>query len=109
MPSQNHDSLFKQKVVLELLEKNFKTMQSSQLAQESEMGEKKMSPDDIALLANMVEDLSMETSDEKYNDEMEMEIDDGDVADERASFKVEPNRFLVLTVSLRQSGYYIFC
>jgi 18S rRNA (adenine1779-N6/adenine1780-N6)-dimethyltransferase len=84
-------------------------MQSSQLAQESEMGEKKMSPDDIALLANMVEDLSMETSDEKYNDEMEMEIDDGDVADERASFKVEPNRFLVLTVSLRQSGYYIFC
>lgn len=77
-------SLFKQKRVLELLEKNFKTMQSLQNAQESEMGEK-MSPDDVALLANMVEDLSMETSDEKDDDEME--IDDGDVADDRASFK----------------------
>jgi len=29
------------------------------------MGEEKMSADDVALLANMVEDLSMETGDEK--------------------------------------------
>jgi 18S rRNA (adenine1779-N6/adenine1780-N6)-dimethyltransferase len=49
------------------------------------MAEEKMSPDDVALLANMVEDLSMETSDEKDDDDMEM--DDGDVADDRASFK----------------------
>ncbi|KAI5010757.1 hypothetical protein ZWY2020_012894 [Hordeum vulgare] len=73
------------KRVLELLEKNYKTMQSLQLAQESEMGEEKMSPDDVAVLANMVEDLSMETSDEREDDEMEM--DDANAADGRASFK----------------------
>jgi len=50
------------------------------------MGEEKMSADDVALLANMVEDLSMETGDEKEDDEMEM--DDADIAGEgAASFK----------------------
>ena len=45
-----------------------------------------MSADDVALLANMVEDLSMETGDEKEDDEMEM--DDADIAGEgAASFK----------------------
>lgn len=79
-------AIFKQKRVLELLEKNYKTMQSLQLAQDSEMGEEKMSPGDVAVLANMVEDLSMETCDEKEDDEMEM--DDADmVGDDRASFK----------------------
>nr|CAB3449039.1 unnamed protein product [Digitaria exilis] len=79
-------SLFKQKRVLELLEKNYKTMQSLQLTQDAEMGEEKMSADDVALLANMVEDLSMETGDEKEDDEMEM--DDADMAgDGAASFK----------------------
>lgn len=79
-------SIFKQKRVLELLEKNYKTMQSLQLAQDSEMGEEKMSPVDVALLVNMVEDLGMETSDEREDDEMEM--DDADmVGDGRASFK----------------------
>ncbi|KQK00666.1 hypothetical protein BRADI_3g51000v3 [Brachypodium distachyon] len=79
-------AIFKQKRVLELLEKNYKTMQSLQLAQDSEMGEEKMSPDDVAVLANMVEDLSMETCDEKEDDEMEM--DDADMAgDGRASLK----------------------
>ena len=76
-------SLFKQKRVLELLGKNYKTMQSLQLAQEAEMGEEKMSADDVALLANMVEDLSMETGDEKEDDEMEM--DDADMAGEGAA------------------------
>ena len=79
-------SIFKQKRVLELLEKNYKTMQSLQLTQDAEMGEEKMSADDVALLANMVEDLSMETGDEKEDDEMEM--DDADMAGEgAASFK----------------------
>ncbi|CAN6246978.1 unnamed protein product [Urochloa humidicola] len=79
-------SLFKQKRVLELLEKNYKTMQSLQLTQDAEMGEEKMSADDVALLANMVEDLSMETGDEKEDDEMEM--DDADMAgDSATSFK----------------------
>jgi len=78
-------SLFKQKRVLELLEKNYKTMQSLQLAQDAEMGEEKMSADDVALLANMVEDLSMEIGDEK---EDEMEMDDADMAGYgAASFK----------------------
>ncbi|CAL5059983.1 unnamed protein product [Urochloa decumbens] len=77
-------SLFKQKRALELLEKNYKTMQSLQLTQDAEIGEK-MSADDVALLANMVEDLSMETGDEKEDDEMEM---DADMAgDGAASFK----------------------
>ena len=79
-------SIFKQKRVLELLEKNYKTMQSLQLTQDAEMGEEKMSADDVALLAIMVEDLSMETGDEKEDDEMEM--DDADIAGEgAASFK----------------------
>jgi len=79
-------SIFEQKRVLELLEKNYKTMQSLQLTQDAEMGEEKMSADDVALLANMVEDLSMETGDEKEDDEMEM--DDADIAGEgAASFK----------------------
>ncbi|TVU31248.1 hypothetical protein EJB05_22929, partial [Eragrostis curvula] len=69
-------SLFKQKRVLELLEKNYKTMQSLQLTQDAEMGEEKMSADDVALLANMVEDLSMETGEEKEEDEMEMDDTD---------------------------------
>ncbi|WVZ77669.1 hypothetical protein U9M48_025510 [Paspalum notatum var. saurae] len=78
-------SLFKQKRVLELLEKNYKTMQSLQLTQDAEMG-KEMSADDVALLANMVEDLNMETGDEKEDDEMEM--DDTDMSgDSAASFK----------------------
>jgi 18S rRNA (adenine1779-N6/adenine1780-N6)-dimethyltransferase len=78
-------SLFKQKRVLELLEKNYKTMQSLQLTQDEEMIEK-MSAADVALLANMVEDLSMETGDEKEDDEMEM--DESDMGgDTRASFK----------------------
>ena len=60
-------------------------MQSLQLAQDAEMGEEKMSADDVALLANMVEDLSMEIGDEK---EDEMEMDDADMAgDGAASFK----------------------
>jgi 18S rRNA (adenine1779-N6/adenine1780-N6)-dimethyltransferase len=79
-------SLFKQKRVLELLEKNYKTMQSLQLTQDEEMIEEKMSAADVALLANMVEDLSMETGDEKEDDEMEM--DESDMGgDTRASFK----------------------
>jgi 18S rRNA (adenine1779-N6/adenine1780-N6)-dimethyltransferase len=78
-------SLFKQKRVLELLEKNYKTMQSLQLTQDEEMIEK-MSAADVALLANMVEDLRMETGDEKEDDEMEM--DESDMGgDTRASFK----------------------
>ena len=60
-------------------------MQSLQLTQDAEMGEEKMSADDVALLANMVEDLSMEIGDEK---EDEMEMDDADMAgDGAASFK----------------------
>jgi len=79
-------SLFKTKRVLELLEKNYKTMQSLQLTRDADMGEQKMSADDVALLANMVEDLNMETGDEKEDDEMEM--DDADMAgDGAASFK----------------------
>ncbi|KAJ1278141.1 hypothetical protein BS78_04G056700 [Paspalum vaginatum] len=80
-------SLFKQKRVLELLEKNYKTMQSLQLTQDAEMG-KEMSADDVALLANMVEDLNMDTGDEKEDDEMEMEMDDTDISGDGAtSFK----------------------
>uniref|UniRef100_A0A0E0EY13 rRNA adenine N(6)-methyltransferase n=1 Tax=Oryza meridionalis TaxID=40149 RepID=A0A0E0EY13_9ORYZ len=44
-------AIFKQKHALELLEKNYKTMQSLQLTSDAEKDEEKMSPDDVALLS----------------------------------------------------------
>ncbi|KAG8077577.1 hypothetical protein GUJ93_ZPchr0007g3419 [Zizania palustris] len=79
-------SIFKQKKVLALLEKNYKTMQSLQLTSDAETGNEKMSVDDVALLAHMVDELNMETGEEKDDDEMEM--DDADMVEEgRAFFK----------------------
>ncbi|KAF0916896.1 hypothetical protein E2562_015073 [Oryza meyeriana var. granulata] len=46
-------AIFKQKRVLELLEKNYKTMQSLQLTSDAETGDEKMSGDDVALLARI--------------------------------------------------------
>uniref|UniRef100_J3N1D8 rRNA adenine N(6)-methyltransferase n=2 Tax=Oryza brachyantha TaxID=4533 RepID=J3N1D8_ORYBR len=79
-------AIFKQKRVLELLEKNYKTMQSLQLTSDTEKGEK-LSADDVALLSDMVDDLNLETGYENDDDD-EMEMDDADmVAESRASFK----------------------
>ncbi|XP_006660422.1 ribosomal RNA small subunit methyltransferase-like [Oryza brachyantha] len=82
-------AMFKQKRVLELLEKNYKTMQSLQLTSGAETAEEKMSADDVALLSNMVDDLNLETGYENDDDDDdEMEMDDADMAAEsRASFK----------------------
>ncbi|BAF26171.1 ribosomal RNA small subunit methyltransferase [Oryza sativa Japonica Group] len=80
-------AIFKQKRVLELLEKNYKTMQSLQLTSDAEKGEEKMSPDDVALLSSMVDDMNMESSYENDDDD-EMEMDDADmVVESRACFK----------------------
>ncbi|KAG8044750.1 hypothetical protein GUJ93_ZPchr0079g2788 [Zizania palustris] len=77
-------SIFKQKKVLALLEKNYKTMQSLQLTSDTETGNEKMSVDDVALLAHMVDELNMETGEEKDDDEMEM--DDADMVEEGRAF-----------------------
>ncbi|RZR85102.1 hypothetical protein BHM03_00012052 [Ensete ventricosum] len=82
-------SIFRQKSVLSLLEKNYKTLQALQLTQKVQMEEDKVSSEDVAVLANMVEDLGMgNKSDEKDDEEMEVEDTDmvGEVS-EGSSFK----------------------
>ncbi|XP_020102469.1 ribosomal RNA small subunit methyltransferase [Ananas comosus] len=81
-------SIFKQKSVLALLEKNYKTLQSLQLSQNLHVDEDKMASDDVAVLADMVEDLSMEINDGR--DEEDMEMEEGDLVGgggEGSSFK----------------------
>ncbi|CAD5187527.1 ribosomal RNA small subunit methyltransferase-like [Musa acuminata AAA Group] len=82
-------SIFRQKSVLSLLEKNYKTLQALQLTRKEQMEEDKVSSEDVAVLANMVEDLGMgNNSDEKDDEEMEVEDTDmvGEVS-EGSSFK----------------------
>lgn len=82
-------SIFRQKSVLSLLEKNYKTLQALQLTSKEQMEEDKVSSEDVAVLANMVEDLGMGiNSDEKDDEEMEVEDTDmvGEVS-EGSSFK----------------------
>ncbi|XP_042410991.1 ribosomal RNA small subunit methyltransferase-like [Zingiber officinale] len=81
-------SIFKQKSVISLLEKNYRTLQALQLNNKSQLEEDKVSLEDVAVLADMVEDLSMGNSDEK--DDQEMEVEDMDMVGEDgndASFK----------------------
>lgn len=82
-------SIFRQKSVLSLLEKNYKTLQALQLTRKEQMEEDEVSSEDAAVLANMVEDLGMgNNSDEKDDEEMEVEDTDmvGEVS-EGSSFK----------------------
>ncbi|XP_072964014.1 ribosomal RNA small subunit methyltransferase [Typha angustifolia] len=81
-------AIFKQKSVLSLLEKNYKTLQALQLSQNGQMEEDAVASDDLAALASMVEDLSMGASEGKDDEDMEMEDEDmGGGGDEGSDFK----------------------
>ncbi|XP_008783008.1 ribosomal RNA small subunit methyltransferase [Phoenix dactylifera] len=80
-------SIFRQKSVLSLLEKNYKTLQALQLSQKGQMEDDNVAPNDVAVLADMVEDLSVE---DNGKDDEEMEVDDADMVGgggEGADFK----------------------
>lgn len=82
-------SIFRQKKVLSLLEKNYQALQSLQSSESGQMeNDKVFSPDDVEFLAKMVEELSMETDDGVGDDEMDREdATDHTVGDERSEFK----------------------
>ncbi|XP_020583029.1 ribosomal RNA small subunit methyltransferase [Phalaenopsis equestris] len=119
-------SIFKQKSVLSLLEKNYKTMQALQVAQNGQMEEEKATVDDLAVLANMIEDMSMDSYSVKDEEEMDIEEDDmmcggnytsdfkemvmgilkqGDFAEKRAS-KLTQVDFLYLLSLFKKAGIH---
>lgn len=67
-------SIFRQKTVLSLLEKNYKTLQALQLSQ----GEAGIEDDEVAVLGDTREDASMEIDGGREDDEMEVEDADGE-------------------------------
>lgn len=78
-------SIFRQKTVLSLLEKNYKTLQALQLSEKGMSEEARMAVDEVAVLADTSEDPSMEIDGERDDDEMEVE--DVDREGERSDFK----------------------
>ncbi|XP_039129924.1 ribosomal RNA small subunit methyltransferase [Dioscorea cayenensis subsp. rotundata] len=79
-------AIFRQKRVLSLLEKNYKTIQALQHLQNSSINEQNVTSEDVLVLANMVDDLSMDIESGKEDDDME--IEDGDLCGgERSAFK----------------------
>ncbi|XP_073002704.1 ribosomal RNA small subunit methyltransferase-like [Typha latifolia] len=80
-------SIFRQKTVLSLLEKNFKTLQALKLSQIGEMEEDSITSDDVSVLADMIGDLSMESDDGKDAEEMEVEDVDMVEQSEQSDFK----------------------
>ncbi|XP_016443045.2 ribosomal RNA small subunit methyltransferase-like [Nicotiana tabacum] len=75
-------SIFRQKSVLSLLEKNYRTLQALQLAENVPSEDMEMALD-VSALGETFGDLSMDADDEKDDDEME--VDDGDA--KRSEFK----------------------
>lgn len=71
-------AIFRQKSVLSLLEKNFKTLQSLQLPQEGPTDDTQMAFA-LTVLGDSLGDLSMDTDDGK--DDEEMEVDEGRVSE----------------------------
>ncbi|KAL0461898.1 UNVERIFIED_CONTAM: Ribosomal RNA small subunit methyltransferase [Sesamum latifolium] len=69
-------SLFRQKTVLSLLEKNYKTLQALQLASEGFSDDKEMAMC-VSALGDTLGDLSMD-ADEGKDDDEDMEMDDGE-------------------------------
>ncbi|KAK4378847.1 hypothetical protein RND71_000709 [Anisodus tanguticus] len=75
-------SIFRQKSVLSLLEKNYRTLQALQLSEKGPSDDMEMTLD-VSALGETFGDLSMDADDGKDDDEME--LDDGDA--KRADFK----------------------
>lgn len=69
-------SIFRQKSVLSILEKNYKTLQALQLSQNGSLEDTEIAMD-VSSLGNAGEELSMEIDDER--DEEEMEVEEGDM------------------------------
>lgn len=69
-------SIFRQKSVLSILEKNYKTLQALQLSQNGSLEDTEIAMD-VSTLGNAGEELSMEIDDER--DEEEMEVEEGDM------------------------------
>ncbi|XP_052182854.1 ribosomal RNA small subunit methyltransferase [Diospyros lotus] len=91
-------SIFRQKTVLSLLEKNYKTLQALQLSQNGSSEDTEMAMDASAL-GDTGEDPSMEIDDGRDDDEMEMEVEVEDGDTRGSDFKEK-----VLSV-LKQGGF----
>ncbi|KAM0937242.1 putative 18S rRNA (adenine(1779)-N(6)/adenine(1780)-N(6))-dimethyltransferase [Dioscorea sansibarensis] len=80
-------AIFRQKRVLSLLEKNYKTVQALQHFQNSSINVQNVTSEDVAVLANMVDDLSMDIDSGKDVDD-DMEVEDADMGGgEGSAFK----------------------
>ncbi|EXB28596.1 putative dimethyladenosine transferase [Morus notabilis] len=79
-------SIFRQKSVVTLLEKNYKTVQALKLSGQGLMedNDNKM---DFSRLGDNNEDLNMDVDDDDDGAEEEMEVEDGDVEGEPSEFK----------------------
>ncbi|KAF8396245.1 hypothetical protein HHK36_017860 [Tetracentron sinense] len=78
-------SIFRQKSVLSLLEKNYKTLQALQLSQKGLLENTEMALD-VSVLGDTIEDDSSKEIDNGGDDD-EMEVEDGDAAVEGSNFK----------------------
>ncbi|XP_043726267.1 ribosomal RNA small subunit methyltransferase-like [Telopea speciosissima] len=77
-------SIFRQKSVLSLLEKNYRTLQALQLSQKGSSEDTDMA-EDVSVLAHANEDLNMDMEDGRDDEDMEME--DGVAGMEGSDFK----------------------
>ncbi|XP_042490572.1 ribosomal RNA small subunit methyltransferase-like [Macadamia integrifolia] len=77
-------SIFRQKSVLSLLEKNYKTLQALQLSQKGSSEDTDIAKD-VSVLVDANEDMNMEMEDGKEDEDLEME--DGDAGMEGSDFK----------------------
>ncbi|XP_010268006.1 PREDICTED: ribosomal RNA small subunit methyltransferase-like [Nelumbo nucifera] len=75
-------SIFRQKTVLSLLEKNYRTLQALQQLQRGHSEDTEM---DVSVLGDTGEDVSMDIEDER--DEDEMEVENGGAGGEFSEFK----------------------
>lgn len=73
-------SIFRQKSVLSILEKNYKTLQALQLSQNGSLEDTEIAVD-VSTLADTAEDLSMEIDDERDDEDMEVEVGDTRASD----------------------------
>ncbi|MQL78661.1 hypothetical protein Taro_011091 [Colocasia esculenta] len=80
-------SIFRQKTVLSLLEKNYKTLQALQLSQKGSVEDNKENADDVSVLADAIGDFNMDTDVEKGDEDMDVEDADIGGSGDGSSFK----------------------
>ncbi|KAL6557973.1 Ribosomal RNA small subunit methyltransferase [Orobanche minor] len=79
-------SLFRQKTVLSLLEKNYKTLQALQLIPEGFSDDAEMTLC-VSALGDTLGDMSVDTDEGRDDDDVEMEMNDGDTTKTCSDFK----------------------